>query len=58
MKPFDFPSDISPWMVEWLEAVKLLGASKVVIYTYQSHPNVQKVFEYYKVTDTVVLLGL
>ena len=49
VKPFDFPADISPWMVEWIEANKLLGAEKIVIYVYVWHPNVKKVLEYYQV---------
>ena len=35
VKPLDFPSDISAWMVEWFEAYKMLGAAKIVIYIYQ-----------------------
>jgi len=35
VKPLDFPSDISAWLVEWIEASQMLGAAKIVIYIYQ-----------------------
>ena len=47
--PLFFPTDSSGWMIEWIEATKMLGAEKIIIYIYEVHPNIQKVLEYYQV---------
>lgn len=48
VKGLDFPDDdLSVRLVEWLELLTSLGASKVFLYNLEVHPNVTKVLNYY-----------
>ncbi len=49
VKALEMPfNDLSTRLVEWIEAVKLLGAEKVFVYHMHIHENISKVFNYYK----------
>lgn len=49
VKGLDFlHEDISVRLVEWLELLRLLGASKVFLYDLEVHPNISKVLNYYR----------
>lgn len=49
VKGLDFlTTDVSANLVEWLEILNLMGASKVFFYQLQVHPNIAKVLDYYK----------
>lgn len=49
VKGLDFLyEDLSVRLVEWLELLRLLGASKVFLYDLEVHPNITKVLNYYK----------
>lgn len=54
VKGLDFlTSDISSRLVEWIEILSLMGASKVFFYQLQVHPNVAKVLNYYKSLERI-----
>lgn len=56
VKGLDFlQEDLSVRLVEWLELLKILGASKVFLYELEVHPNISKVLEYYKSSGLVQL---
>lgn len=56
VKGLDFlQEDLSVRLVEWLELLKILGASKVFLYELEVHPNISKVLQYYKSTGLVQL---
>uniref|UniRef100_A0A915I0Z8 Glycosyltransferase family 92 protein n=1 Tax=Romanomermis culicivorax TaxID=13658 RepID=A0A915I0Z8_ROMCU len=42
VKGLDFLDDISLQLIEWFEANYIFGADKIVVYSYNVHPNVQK----------------
>lgn len=44
----DFLDDLSLRFIEWLEANYVVGADKIVIYTYAVHPEMRRVIEYYE----------
>ncbi len=48
VKGMDFLQDNSLRMAEWLELQFLLGADKVVFYTYSVHPKTQKLIDHYR----------
>lgn len=49
VKGLDFLyEDLSVRLVEWLELLRLLGASKIFLYDLEVHPNISKVLNYYK----------
>lgn len=49
VKGLDFlHEDLSVRLVEWLELLRLLGASKVFLYNLETHPNITKVLEHYQ----------
>ena len=41
-------TDFSLRLVEWLELNKIMGADKVFMYSFTTHPNMQRVMDYYK----------
>ena len=43
-------NDLSLRLIEWLELLRILGVSKVFLYSYGVHPNIQRVLNYYKKT--------
>ncbi|EDV32659.2 uncharacterized protein Dana_GF22030 [Drosophila ananassae] len=48
VKTMDFPYEDKSWrLIEWLELMRLLGASKVVLYDGQMHPNMTRVVKDY-----------
>ena len=48
VKGLDFLyEDMSVRLVEWLELLKILGASKVFLYDLEVHPNISKVIDHY-----------
>lgn len=56
VKGLDFlQEDLSVRLVEWLELLKILGASKVFLYELEVHPNISKVLQYYKSIGLVQL---
>lgn len=48
VKRLDFDDDVSLQFVEWLEIVKIFGASKVEIFVLKVHENVLKVLNFYE----------
>lgn len=55
-KALFFPhKDISIRLVEWFEALFLLGAHKIFIYEHKVHPNISKVLKYYSERGTVTV---
>jgi hypothetical protein len=44
--------------VEWIELMGILGASKVILYTYRLHPNMQHVVEHYAATGQAEVVPL
>ncbi|KAH8338073.1 hypothetical protein KR059_004914, partial [Drosophila kikkawai] len=48
VKAMDFPYEDKSWrLIEWLELMRLLGASKVWLYDAQMHPNMTRVLKDY-----------
>ncbi|KAG0714438.1 hypothetical protein GWK47_014154 [Chionoecetes opilio] len=58
VKGLDIDNDISVNIVEWLELMFLLGADKVFLYDYGSHPNITKVLRHYAARGKVDLKRL
>ncbi|XP_066959547.1 uncharacterized protein [Macrobrachium rosenbergii] len=59
VKGISFPFiDFSVRLVEWLELLFILGASKVILYDYDMHPNVSKVLSYYEKQGRVEVIKL
>ncbi|CAL4100472.1 unnamed protein product, partial [Meganyctiphanes norvegica] len=57
VKGLDFPSyDISIQLVEWFELLFILGVDKVYLYKFNLHPNISKVFEYYRNNDKLEVM--
>ncbi|XP_066959546.1 uncharacterized protein [Macrobrachium rosenbergii] len=50
--------DFSVRLVEWLELLFILGASKVMLYDHDMHPNVSKVLSYYEKQGRVEVIKL
>ncbi|KRX69003.1 hypothetical protein T09_13434 [Trichinella sp. T9] len=48
VKGLDYSDDRSARLIEWIEANLLLGADKLTVYTYNVHPNMEKVLHYYQ----------
>lgn len=48
VKPLDFDADFSSRLVEWIELNFILGASKIDIYKFRVHPDVEKVLSFYE----------
>ncbi|KAL1243147.1 4-galactosyltransferase galt-1,Beta-1 [Trichinella spiralis] len=48
VKGLDYSDDRSARLIEWIEANLLLGADKLAVYTYNVHPNMEKVLHYYQ----------
>lgn len=49
VKGLDFLyEDLSIRLIEWLELLRLLGASKVFLYDLEVHPNISKVLDFYQ----------
>lgn len=56
VKGLDFATqDLSVRLVEWLELLKILGASKVFLYELEIHPNISKVLDHYVKSGLVKL---
>lgn len=53
---FYYNEDFSTRLVEWIEIVKLLGASKIFLYKTTCHKNIQKVLDFYEKEGTVKLI--
>ncbi|CDW58967.1 Glyco transf 92 domain containing protein [Trichuris trichiura] len=47
LKGLDYPEDNSLRLIEWMEANYILGADKILAYSYNIHPNMQKALDYY-----------
>ena len=47
VRALDFDNDMSFQLIEWIELLHLLGASKIFFYIIQLHPNMSKVIDYY-----------
>jgi len=47
-KDLDFPHDQSLQIVEWIEALSLIGADKIFIYVVNIHSNMMKTLRYYE----------
>lgn len=59
VKGLDFPNeDISVRLVEWLELLELMGASKVFLYNLNINENTSRVLKYYERRGFVVLSQL
>lgn len=59
VKGLDFPhEDISVRLVEWIELLNLLGASKIFLYNLNVHENISKVLHYYSERGIVELIPL
>ena len=43
-------NDLSLRLIEWLELLRILGVSKVFLYSFGVHMNVERVLNYYKKT--------
>lgn len=54
----DFLDDLSLRFIEWIEANYVVGADKIVIYTYAVHPEVRRVIEYYETKNRIVNIPL
>lgn len=54
VKGMNFIKDISAELVEWLELQYLLGADRIVIYTYYVHPRTAKVLDFYEKKQKLV----
>jgi hypothetical protein len=55
VKGFDFVTDISVRLVEWIELLAALGVDNILSYELSVHPNVSKVLNYYKSTGFLSL---
>lgn len=56
VKGLDFlHEDLSVRLVEWIELLRLLGASKIFLYELEIHPNITKVLEHYQQEGLVQL---
>lgn len=56
VKGLDFlHEDLSVRMVEWIELLRLLGASKIFLYELEIHPNITKVLDHYQKDGIVEL---
>lgn len=59
VKGLDFPhDDVSIRLVEWIEMLNLLGASKIFLYELDVHKNISKVLNYYQQRGMVELSPL
>uniref|UniRef100_A0A914V061 Glycosyltransferase family 92 protein n=1 Tax=Plectus sambesii TaxID=2011161 RepID=A0A914V061_9BILA len=58
VKGMDFLKDVSIELVEWLELQYLLGADRVVFYTYYVHPQTAKVLDFYERERKLVQVSL
>lgn len=59
VKGLDFPhDDVSVRLVEWIEMLNLLGASKIFLYELDVHENISKVLHYYQQRGLVELSPL
>lgn len=48
VKALDFPDqDLSLRLIEWIELLKLVGVTRIHMYNYAVHPNIQKVLDFY-----------
>ena len=47
-KGIAYSDDISVQLIEWIEMLAILGVDKTYLYTYSTHPNVTKTFNYYQ----------
>lgn len=56
VKGLDFlHEDLSVRLVEWIELLRILGASKIFLYDLEIHPNISKVLNYYQQNGAVEL---
>ncbi|CRL05516.1 CLUMA_CG018109, isoform A [Clunio marinus] len=53
VKPLDFEEDNSSQLIEWIEILSILGASKIFVYVVQIHPAMMKVLKFYEKLDKV-----
>ena len=51
-------TDISNLLIEWIEFVKILGASHIFLYQFSIHPNMAKVVEYYTMEGYVTMVPI
>lgn len=58
VKGMNFEEDVSLKLIEWLELISILGASKILMYKYTLHHNVGKVLDYYQRKGKVVIVPL
>jgi len=59
LKALEMPfEDLSLRLIEWLEALKALGAAGVFVYLMKVHENVAKTFKYYHQTGFVTVTHL
>lgn len=59
VKGMDFiDTDISNLLLEWIEFVKILGASHIFLYQFSIHPNMEKVVEYYAMKGYVTMVPI
>lgn len=59
VKGLDFPhDDLSVRLVEWIELLNLLGASKIFLYNLNVHENITRVLHYYKQRGMIELIPL
>ncbi|KAL7641964.1 UNVERIFIED_CONTAM: hypothetical protein RMT77_007838 [Armadillidium vulgare] len=53
---FYYNKDFSIRLIEWIEILKVLGASKIFLYNTKCHQNVQKVLDFYEKEGIVKLI--
>ena len=59
VKGLDYPyQDMSNRLVEYMETMRSLGASKILMYQLQVHPNMTKVLKYYEQTGFLEYLPM
>ena len=59
VKGLDFLyTDLSVRLIEWIELIRLLGASQIFFYDLESHPNIKKVLNFYEKQHFVDLTTL
>ena len=59
VKGLDFLyTDLSIRLIEWIELIRILGASKIFFYDLESHPNMKKVLKFYEKQGFVQLTTL
>lgn len=58
VKGLDFDVDNSRRLVEWLEAQRLMGADKVMMYAYSMHWRTARVLQHYKPFVDIAYLKL